>query len=1339
MPSKFRILVTHVPMTQTVPAEELAAPPRPQAVVKEDLGNSAKLPNSRIPAAPVKPSARLVIKEMVLENFKSYAGAQRIGPFHKVRTADLVSRSLASGYRSGHHRGCRRSPRRCRTLTPTRIRTLQSFSSVVGPNGSGKSNVIDAMLFVFGKRAKQLRLSKVSELIHNSTHHRNLESARVSVYFHEIVDTSDDENGYEVVAGSDFVVSRTANRSNKSDYFIDDRKSNFKEVTDLLKGKGIDLDNNRFLILQGEVEQISMMKPKGQTEHETGLLEYLEDIIGTDKYIEQIDETGKALEGLQDQRQAMVNRLKIAERERNGLEPAKKAAEAYLAKEIACVEAKRLLSSIYIERIQENMDKIGSNVETLEGKLKEEGDKCAAFSEMLSKYEKRYDEGNADLEGLKKTMGAATAEFKEFERKDITYREDIKHLKAKLAKEQGKAEKDAKKADGMAVDIKKIELEVPNLEKRASEAAANVKPAEDEMERMILGTSGEREALLGELRAARAELAPWEKQTIDVKSRIEVSQSEIDMLAKSSKAAGERYEEARASFERAKETAARKVGEVKDMEKRVEELKVAMEAAVAEEAAAIADARQTEASARELRGKVEQKKSDASQRASHNAAMTALAKARDTNAIPGIRGRLGDLGAIDAAYDVAVSTACPPLDYIVVDTTSAAQRCVELLRSNSLGVATFLILEKQTHLKKFLAEPVDALQTPEGVQRLFDLIKCDSAEIKLAFYFALRDTLVADDLDQASRIAYSGSKRFRRVVTLKGEMINENGTMSGGGAKPRGGRMCLGTKPVVTSTVDQLKAADEAASAEEELRELTRRVAEARSRVAEATAGVKAARKELKQLETAIVKSTMDVESSKTFADELELRLPELKAATAVSAEDADRTRTLAESIEGDKKELAELETKSRTIRDQVAKLEEDIENVGGAALKKQRELVASLQAGVAAAEADVAKKVAQIKNSEKQIAKLQKDAKKAEADAVKLQTQHDETMSQFKALEEQAFKVVELMNATQKELDEKVAEVVDLKREFDAKQKEVSVIRQVEVDIAAELEQQRASLAEEAGKMKHWTREEASMAARLVDLAGGAGVATGDELDDADVDADEDVDPAAKKTSAAARNAEEVQYRITVLEEEMDRMDVNPDAIEAWNRADGDCTERAAELDKATVERDAVRATYDELRKRRLDEFMSGFNIISLKLKEMYQMITMGGDAELELVDSLDPFSEGILFSVRPAKKSWKNIANLSGGEKTLSSLSLVFALHHFKPTPLYVMDEIDAALDFKNVSIVGNYIRERTKNAQFVIISLRNNMFELADRLVGIYKTENATKSIPINPRTFTVGAVC
>ena len=207
------------------------------------------------------------------------------------------------------------------------------------------------------------------------------------------------------------------------------------------------------------------------------------------------------------------------------------------------------------------------------------------------------------------------------------------------------------------------------------------------------------------------------------------------------------------------------------------------------------------------------------------------------------------------------------------------------------------------------------------------------------------------------------------------------------------------------------------------------------------------------------------------------------------------------------------------------------------------------------------------------------------------------------------------------------------------------------------------------------------------------------------------------------------------MLEEALAQMKPDMRAISEYKQKHKEYMQRVGQLDAITVQRNTAPKVYDGLRKKRLDEFMAGFTQITMKLKEMYQMLTLGGDAELELVDSLDPFSEGIVFSVRPPKKSWKNIHNLSGGEKTLSSLALIFALHHFKPTPLYVMDEIDAALDFKNVSIVANYIKERTKNAQFIIISLRNNMFELADRLVGIYKTHDVTKSITIDPRKFSV----
>merc|ERR1719159_1188369 len=188
---------------------------------------------------------------------------------------------------------------------------------------------------------------------------------------------------------------------------------------------------------------------------------------------------------------------------------------------------------------------------------------------------------------------------------------------------------------------------------------------------------------------------------------------------------------------------------------------------------------------------------------------------------------------------------------------------------------------------------------------------------------------------------------------------------------------------------------------------------------------------------------------------------------------------------------------------------------------------------------------------------------------------------------------------------------------------------------------------------------------------------------------------------------------------------------IEEFRKADTEFKGRLAEFEEANQEREKARAELDRLRQKRLEEFMDGFEIISMKLKEMYQMITMGGDAELELVDTLDPFSEGIHFSVRPPKKSWKQIQNLSGGEKTLGSLALVFALHHYKPTPLYFMDEIDAALDFRNVSIIAQYIKRETKNAQFIVISLRNHMFELADRLMGVYKTNDQSKSITITPK--------
>ncbi|KZV36107.1 structural maintenance of chromosomes protein 4 [Dorcoceras hygrometricum] len=337
-----------------------------------------------------------------------------------------------------------------------------TFSAVVGPNGSGKSNVIDAMLFVFGKRAKQMRLNKVSELIHNSTNHQNLDSAAVSVHFQDITDK--DDGTYEAVPGSDFAITRVAFRDNSSKYYINDRASNFTEVTKLLKGKGVDLDNNRFLILQGEVEQISLMKPKAQGSHDEGFLEYLEDIIGTNKYVEKIDESFKELEALNEKRSGVVQMVKLAEKERESLEGVKNEAEAYMLKELSMLKWQEKASKLASENNANELEKLRENVQSLEENVKTERKKIKASTETLKELEDLHMKYMKKQEELDRGLRHCKDEFKEFERQDLKYREDFKHLKQKIKKIDDKLDKDSTKIADITRECEESQNLIPQLE-----------------------------------------------------------------------------------------------------------------------------------------------------------------------------------------------------------------------------------------------------------------------------------------------------------------------------------------------------------------------------------------------------------------------------------------------------------------------------------------------------------------------------------------------------------------------------------------------------------------------------------------------------------------------------------------------------------------------------------------------------------------------------------------------------------------------------------------------------------------------------------------------------------
>ncbi|GER48317.1 structural maintenance of chromosomes protein [Striga asiatica] len=1221
---------------------------------------------------------RLFIKEMVMRNFKSYAGEQRVGPFHK------------------------------------------SFSAVVGPNGSGKSNVIDAMLFVFGKRAKQMRLNKVSELIHNSTNHQNLDSAGVSVHLQEIIDS--DDGAYEVVPGSDFVITRVAFRDNSSKYYIDNRASNFTEVTKLLRGKGVDLDNNRFLILQGEVEQISLMKPKAMGPHDEGFLEYLEDIIGTNKYVEKIDESFKQLELLNEKRSGVVQIVKLAEKERESLEGVKNEAEDYMLKELSLLKWQEKATKLASESTVTEIAELQATVSNLEANVKTEREKIHENTKTLKELEALHVKYMKIQEELDSDLRRCKDEFKEFERQDLKHREDFKHLKQKIKKLDDKLEKDANKIADLTKECEESTNLIPQLEGDTPKLQKLLVDEEKILEEIKENAKAETEVFRSKLAEVRTELEPWEKELIEHRGKFDVASAERELFIEKHEAGRRAYGDAQKQIGDINRKIETKTSSLQDIQNEIEKLRLEASEARKVEKACLEEQERFIPLEQAARQKVVELSSVMESEKNQGSVLKAILHAKEANIIPGIYGRMGDLGAIDAKYDVAISTACPGLDYIVVENTAAAQACVELLRSQDLGVATFMILEKQSsHLPRLKEKVV----TPENVPRLFDLIKVQDERMKLAFFAALGNTVVAKDLDQASRVAYGGKKEFWRVVTLNGALYEKSGTISGGGSRPRGGKIGTSIRASVSG--------EAVANAEKELSDLVESLNTVRSKLANAVKHYKDSEKAIAPLEMELAKSRKEIDSLKLLLGDIEKQLGSLKAASQPPKADLDQLKKLADIISAEEKEIDRLTQGSKQLKEKALELQNKIENAGGEKLKNQKSKVSKIQSDIDKNSTEINRRKVQIETGQKMIKKLTKGIEESRNEKERLTLEREKLQSTFKEIELKAFTVQENYKKTQELIDQHKDVLHQAKSDYEKLKKIVDELRASEVDAEYKLQDKKKACKELEMKGKGYTK-------KLGDLE----VAILKHMEQIQKDM---VDPEKLRTVLTDVTHDEISdlkrslEKVALLEAQLKEMNPNLDSIAEYRKKVSLYNERVGDLNSVTNERDDIKKQYDDWRKKRFQH-----NLVETErnvpgktaiwfLTIYTQMITLGGDAELELVDSLDPFSEGVVFSVRPPKKSWKNIANLSGGEKTLSSLALVFALHHYKPTPLYVMDEIDAALDFKNVSIVGHYVKDRTKDAQFIIISLRNNMFELADRLVGIYKTDNCTKSITINPGSFVV----
>ncbi|TLD19531.1 RecF/RecN/SMC protein [Venturia nashicola] len=1193
------------------------------------------------------PKARMVITYLILHNFKSYAGRQEVGPFHS------------------------------------------SFSSVVGPNGSGKSNVIDSLLFVFGFRASKMRQGKISALIHNSAAFPDLDYCEVEVHFQEVVDHPGGTT--EVVPDSTLVVSRRAFKNNSSSYYINGKTSNFTIVTTLLRDKGIDLDHKRFLILQGEVESIAQMKPKAANEHDDGLLEYLEDIIGTSKYKTPIEESAAQVEEFNEVCVEKSNRVQHVEKERNGLEDKKEKALAYIRDENELSMRQAALYQVCIEESNDTLQVSQEATAKIQAQLDEEMAKHQGNEQEIKRLEKQYKSTTKEYEKLEQQSQTVLKEVAKLDKETVKFEEKKKFLANKQKKLEKTMETSKFAAAEAGITIKNTTDDINRNSAQIEDLQQDMQQEEKELASIRDSLKGKTQGLSDEIAAKQKSLEPWNEKINAKQSAIAVAQSELDILREKEGSGAVAVAEVESKIAGLEESKAAKIEELEQCKAEQSNVGKQLQRTQAELDSLAKNEAPVRSKLSDARQKADEARSSLSASQSQGNVLTGLMRMKESGRISGFHGRLGNLGAIDQKYDVAISTACSSLDNIVVDSVEVGQQCIEHLRKNNLGRANFICLDK---LAQRDLSPID---TPENCHRLFDLVRSKDERFLPAFYSVLQNTLVAKDMDQANRVAY-GAKRWR-VVTLEGQLIDKSGTMSGGGTRvARGGMSSKLTQEVTREQVSKLEVDRDAL--EQSFQDFQKQQRELETSLRELSS-------QMPKLQTRAQKLELEIGSfDKNIAD-AQRRIQELGSEQQSSKTDKTRVTALEKLIAAAERETTKLHSEMAGIEEEIKVLQDKIMEIGGVKLRIQKAKVDDLKTQIdtlneemSSAEVNKAKAEKQKTKHEKAHVEAEKEMDSAAAECEKLQEamqrQTENAAGSRQAAEE-----------AQEAIDTKKEELSVLKKELDERTTEVNAARGVEIEIRNKLEEHQKAVNEAQKRLNHWGEKLGKLSIQNISDIG------------------EENEPAAlpqySRDELLDMDKNELKNEIAKLEEKTKDVNVDLNVLAEYRKRCEEHATRLTDLNEALNTRDTAKRTCDELRRLRLEGFMEGFSTISLRLKEMYQMITMGGNAELELVDSLDPFSEGILFSVMPPKKSWKNIGNLSGGEKTLSSLALVFALHHFKPTPLYVMDEIDAALDFRNVSIVASYIKERTKNAQFIVISLRNNMFELASRLVGVYKVNH------------------
>lgn len=1149
------------------------------------------------------------------------------------------------------------------------------ITGIVGPNGSGKSNVSDAVRWVLGEQsAKQLRGASMQDVIFAGTENRKpLSYAYVAI-------TMDNSDHLLPIDYEEVTIARRVYRSGESEYLLNGSPCRLKDVNELFYDTGIGKEGYS-IIGQGQIERILSGKPEERRE-------LFDEAVGIVKFKKRKAATVKKLEHERENLVRVNDILSELERQIGPLERQSEVARNYLRKkeELKTLEVNAFL--LEVQDMNAKLDEVKKNFDISQGQMNENKELQEKVKEQYTQMEENLSEMDAKIESIRQEQSNTTlmkgklenqihlleeqirfaenADENLAERKGVLEEEKREYLSQKDAYEEEKAQLEALLAE--------VEERLASVRKFNDDLQAEIKQYNDGIEK--------NNAEIMELLNNKAAIQSKEQRFDTMLEQTNIRKAQLNQRLLQRKTEEESLSAGLLQCQKEYDEALAKQTELKEKEKEFMNQSVEWKNKLRQ---STEEQQKKRSEQNKLSSRLEALRNIAERYDGYGNSIRKVMEQKDKE--PGIIGVVSDLIHVDKKYEVAIETALSGnIQNIVTKDEATAKKMIAYLKENRFGRATFLPLTSVSG-KGFQKER--SILEAKGVLGLAnELVEADKKYAEVLSYLLGR-VIVVDHIDNGIALAKANHYSLH-IVTLEGEYFSPGGSLSGGTFKNNSN--LLGRNREIDELEKQIRAlTDDIKKNKERIGELETAMAllesdrdENRAAMEENALAVNTAQIHLQRAQEQKSESENAFASLNSESDELERQLRDIMAGKKEIALEREESSKKEEELKSQIEEFQKLLDEKMYMESSAAR------NVSEAQIEE-----ANARQKVAFVQENCQRVASEIEKKENDILRLVEEAKNSKEDAAKKRGDIEEIKKTIMASDDN---FAGLENALKNAISQKEAMNQEYKDFFKQREEISDRIAQLDKEIYR-LETQREKLEQGIQYQTNYMWEEYELTLR-----------SAEKLQDPAYDS---LDEMRKSTSA--------------IKDEIRRMgNVNVNAIEEYKEVSERYNFLKGQHDDLVEAEQTLMGIIDDLDEGMRKQFTEGFADIQREFDKAFKELFGGGKGTLELVEGEDILETGIRIIAQPPGKKLQNMMQLSGGEKSLTAIALLFAIQNLKPSPFCLLDEIEAALDDSNVGRFAKYLHKLTKNTQFIIITHRRGTMNSADRLYGITMQEKGVSTL-------------